>query len=201
MSPQGAPQSWQRALPSSISRASHCRPCQRPQLPLAPCRPIGRNPWHASCMIRSTTPTTNKNKRQGSGLSSNRMSNPQPAKIKGTDLSYLLEPAPLTFPGVSQHAPLQRGTAHMPLYYYPRRGVTLGDHRARSHGRDSGSHPSQSNLPGSCSPLPPASTPGCFDMDPLVGVDWDRGSQDDWLGAEVVGHLYEAIHYGEGNVV
>lgn len=38
-------------------------------------------------------------------------------------------------------------------------------------------------------------------MDPLVGVDWDRGSQDDWLGAEVIGHLYEAIHYGEGNVV
>lgn len=38
-------------------------------------------------------------------------------------------------------------------------------------------------------------------MNPLVGVDRDGGPQDDWLGAEVVSHLYEAIHYGEGNVV
>lgn len=38
-------------------------------------------------------------------------------------------------------------------------------------------------------------------MDPTVGVDGDRGAQDDGLGAQVVGHLHEAVDDGEGDVV
>ena len=54
--PWGAPHSRRRALPSGIPQASRSRPCQQPQLPPTPSRPISRNPWHASRIIRSPLP-------------------------------------------------------------------------------------------------------------------------------------------------